>query len=340
MLEDGLHERANGRPEHLSGIDEAILIGERTGAGDGNLRIEARTGLVDVVEALSELQFSGVHIGTVVQQLDANARSEVLRQRLPFERAALNGLCGLTEQQRERVLHLAHLALQVYALSLHGVVGSLGTLHGRGAIAHTRVLHDLHLLPRLLGEVLHLADDGNLAVEHQQRVIEVGNTRDEIGLHHGLIVLRGEQLHLGRALGVEQIAEEVDIPRGRQRQLIGLRRGIAVELGNRALRREGHRRQESQSGHLQGLFDHLHVQGCIEHVHVVVEGRLNERLQLRVGEHRAPGHRAERRGVLHGQRVGERHGVAVESLGVDVGTLIFSVEALAAGEKEAEHGCQ
>ena len=340
VLEDGLHERAHCRKQQLSGIYKTVVIREGTRARDSDLRIETRTGLVDIVEALCELQFSGVHIGTIVEQLNAYTRGEVLRQILSVERAALNGLSGLAEQQRELVFHLAHLAQQVDTLSLYGIVGSLGALHGGGAIAGTRLLHHLHLLPSLLGEILHLSDDLHLAVEHEQRVVEVGHTRDEVGLHDGLIVLRGKQLHLRRALGIKQIAEEVDVPRCRQRQLVALRRHsrIGLETGDGALRREGHRRQEGQTSHLQRLLDHLHVQCCIEHVHVVVESGLDEVLQLRVGEHRAPGHVAKRSGVLHGQRVGERHGVAIESLRLHIGTFIFSIEALAA--REQDHGCK
>ena len=250
MLEDGLHEASHGRKQQFSGVHEAVVIGEGTRARDGDLRIEARARLIHVVEALRQRELGSVDVGTVVEQLDAHARGKVLGQVLPVERAAMDGLCGQSEQQRERVFDFAHLPEHVHALRLHAVVGGLGALHGCGAIAHARVFHHLHLLPRFFREFFHFADDFHLSVEHQERVVEVGHARNQVCLHHGLIVFRGEQLHLCRAFRVEQIAEEIDVPRGRQRQLIGFRRdgGVGLQSRDATLRRECQGGQEGQSG--------------------------------------------------------------------------------------------
>ena len=153
-----------------------------------------------------------MNVGTVVEQLYANARGKLRGQRLGGKSAASDGLAVLAYEQRQRVLHLAHLALQVYLLCLHAVVGCLGTLHGRGAVAHAVLVHELHLLPGLTGQLLHVADNLNLAVEHQQRVVEVGNARHYVALHHSLVVLGGKELHLCRPLHAEQVAEQVGVP--------------------------------------------------------------------------------------------------------------------------------
>ena len=127
---------------------------------------------------------------------------------------------------------------QIDLLGLNAIVGSLGTLHSRGTIADAVLVHELHLLPGILGELFHIGDNLHLTVEHQQRIVEVGDARDDVGLHHRLVVLRGDELHLSRALRTEQVAEEIDIPAGTDGQLVGLGGLGPVEGGQRALRTE------------------------------------------------------------------------------------------------------
>ena len=177
-------------------------------------------------------------VGTVVEQLDAHARREVGGQALSGEGSAGDGLSLLTDEQREGVLTLAHLTEQIDLLGLNAIVGSLGTLHCRGTIADAVLVHELHLLPGILGELFHIGDNLHLTVEHQQRIVEVGDARDDVGLHHRLVVLRGDELHLSRALRTEQVAEEIDIPAGTDGQLVGLGGLGPVEGGQRALRTE------------------------------------------------------------------------------------------------------
>ena len=332
VLENGLHEASHSRQQQFSGVHEAVVVGEGARTRDGDLRIEARARLIHVVEALRQRELGSVDVGTVVEQLDAHARGKVLGQVLSVERAAMDGLGRQSEQQRERIFDFAHLPQHIDALRLHAVVGGFGTLHGGRAIADARVFHHLHLLPRFFRQRLHLAHDFDLFVEHQQGVIEVGDARNQVGLDDGLIVFRGEQLHLCRAFRVEQIAEQIDVPRGCQRHLIDFRRdsGVGLQSGNRALCRERQRRQEGQSCTFQRLLDHFHVQRRVEHIHIVVERGLDEVLQRRVGEHRTPRHIAEGCGVGDGERVGQRNGVAKESLRVHIGSLVFPVKAFTA----------
>ena len=116
-----------------------------------------------------------MHVGTVGKHLDAHTRRELRRQALVGKGAAGNRLSGLADEQRERVLHLPDLALEVDLLRLHLIVGSLGTLHGGRAVADTVVVHELHLLPSLLRQLLHVGDNLHLTVEHQKGIIEVGD---------------------------------------------------------------------------------------------------------------------------------------------------------------------
>ena len=204
VLEDGLYKASHSRKQYLTRVHQSVVVGEGTGAGDGDVGVEAAACSIHVVEALSQLHLGSVHIGTVLQQLNAYARAVLLGQRLLVELSAGNGLGGLAHEQRERVLHFTNLALHVHHLGLYGEVARLGTLHSRRAIADTRLLHHFHLLPCVFRECRHVVEDFQLAVKQQQRVVEVGHVRNNVGLHNGLVVFRAQQLHLSAALSVQQ----------------------------------------------------------------------------------------------------------------------------------------
>ena len=188
-------------------------------------------------------------------------------------------------------------------LTLHLIVGSLSTLHGSRAIAHAVLVHELHLVPGVLGQLLHIVEDLHLTVERQQRVIEVGNAGNDVALHHRLIVLGGDELHLCRTLHAEQVAEKIDIPAGGDGQCIGLGGSSSVERRQCSLRIDTYRRQEGELRYLQRFGHHVHVESGIQQVGVVVESLLDERLQLRVGKDRTPMHIAKRRSIRHGERI-------------------------------------
>ena len=120
-------------------------------------------------------------------------------------------MTGLVEQQRHGVLHLTDLTLQVSLLCLDAVVVGLGRLH-TGRTGTSQLHLQLHHVPCILGESLHIGDDSQLLVEHHQRIVEVGHATDNLGLHSHLIVLRSQQLHLCRALLREQVSEEIQVP--------------------------------------------------------------------------------------------------------------------------------
>ena len=90
-------------------------------------------------------------------------------------------------------------------------MAGLSTLHAGRAV--TAQLHlELHHVPGILGQLRHIVHDLNLTVEHEQRVVHIGNAAHNLGLHHDLIVLDGQESHLGTALLIEQIAKEVNRP--------------------------------------------------------------------------------------------------------------------------------
>ena len=75
----------------------------------------------------------------------------------------------------------------------------LSALH-TGRTGTSQFFLQLHNIPSLFSQSYHLIHNLLLFVEHEQRVIDVGDARDNIGLHHGLIVFHGQELHLRTAL--------------------------------------------------------------------------------------------------------------------------------------------
>ena len=165
------------------------------------------------MEAGGEFHLGIVYVGTVVQQLQSHTRTELRGQRLLVELASHDGLSRLSEQQAERVFHLTYLTFHFGCLSHHLVVTSLSTLYADGA-GTTEFHLQFHHVPGLLGESRHLIHNLLLTVEHQQGIVEVGDIGDDIGLHHHLVVLHGQQLLLGTTLDGKKVAEEVDAPTG------------------------------------------------------------------------------------------------------------------------------
>ena len=221
---DRLHQRSHGGCENLSGIHDhtATTVGIRTGSTDGKTGIEAAAGSIHIIETACQVHLSSMHIGTVLQQLDAYTCCKLRRQHLIGEFSALDGLGRLAYQQREGVLHFTNLTLHIFYLCQHAVVTGLSTLHTGRTI--TAQLHlQFHHVPGILGKTRHVIQYLQLTVEHQQRIVHIGDTTHNLGLHHHLIVLGSQQCHLGTTFLVEQIAKEIHGPRGIQRHGISLR---------------------------------------------------------------------------------------------------------------------
>ena len=84
-------------------------------------------------------------------------------------------------------------------------------------------------------------------------------------------------------------------------------------------------RKEGQFGSFQHRLVHLYREGGIQQVSILGQSLLNELLQLRIGEDTTPRQVTEGSGILHGECIHVRQGVADESCGVHVGTLVFIV---------------
>ena len=178
-----------------------------------------------------------MHVRAVAQELYADTCGEFRRQRLVLKLAAADGLCRLTEQQGKRVLHFTNLTLQVGSLCLHRIVVGLCTLHA-GLLYTSQLFLQLHDVPCFLRKGLHVVNNLQLLVKHHQRVIHVGDVGNQLGLHHELIVFRGEQRHLCAALYIEQVAKEVYAPACLHWQRICLCSLVAVPRRDYSLRRE------------------------------------------------------------------------------------------------------
>ena len=192
-------------------------------------------------------------------------------------------------------------------------------------VGTSQFLLQFHYAPCVLGKLRHRVEYLKLTVEHQQGIIHIGHIGDELGLHHELIVLHTEKLHLCAALYIEDITKEIDCPRCRHRQRVNLGCLVAIPLRNGSLRCECHRRQEGQLSHCELRLNHLDVEGTVQVVGIVCECSLDERLQLRVGKYLTPRQIAERGSIRHCERVSVRLHVAYESLGVYLRTLVFVV---------------
>ena len=206
--EDGLQQVAEERGDPLAGIDGTAEVAKAGRGSDGDVRIELRTGGLHIVEAGSQRHLGIVNVGTVLQQGKAHSRGKLGGQRLLGECRAGNLLTSLTDEQRQGILRSPNLATELIDLRLCGQVGSLGALHTGGAHA-SEVILQLHHLPRLLGHLAHLGDDGQLLVEHQQGVVAVGNAADDLCTNRHLVVLHAQELHLRGALLRQDVAEEV-----------------------------------------------------------------------------------------------------------------------------------
>ena len=171
------------------------------------------------MEAGSELHLGIMHVGTVLQQSNTDTGSKLCRQRLGLQSRTGNLLTSLSDEQTEGILGRANLTSEVVGLRLCGQIGSLSTLYaGRANTTECELL--LHHLPRLLSHIAHLGNDSQLLVEHQQGVVGIGDAADNLCTDCHLVVFHAQQLHLGRTLLRQDVAEEIYSPAGSHRNRV------------------------------------------------------------------------------------------------------------------------
>ena len=162
-------------------------------------------------------------------------------------------------------------------------------------------------------------------VQHQQRVVGVGDAGDELRAH-GLPVVPALGIEgLRLLLGVAHPAEDVQLPTGGDGHGVGPRGLAPVEAAHAALGRQGEGGQERELGREQGGFGFLHAELGGAVIGVVGQPLFYQSLQDGVGEDFPPIGIPEVRGV---SRLGER--LAVEVFGHGLDGLVSVVDAATA----------
>ena len=111
---------------------------------------------------------------------------------------------------------------------------------------------------------------------------------DDLRLHRLSVGVTGQEQRPGALAGVAEAAEDVELPRGRQREAICLRGRGAVYTAERGLRRQRKGGQEGQVGRRERRLGLLHLQVCPTEIRVVTQPALDKRLETDVGEDVAP----------------------------------------------------
>ena len=330
-----LGKRTYRRCQEFAGVDNhrTRRIGPSGTAAQGNGRIESRAGGIGNVESSLQGPFGRADIGTGGKHLYRNSDGKVGRELLSFEHPAFVVAGRFGQQQGQAVFHLVDLFLQVEYRGLYLIPGGFHLRHG-GLIGQARIhqrpgrRHGFP--PRLFG----LDGELQLLVEHQQRIIRIGNAGNELGAHGLTIVIALCIKRLGLLLGIAHAAKDVQFPTGRNRQRVGLRGFHAVEAAHRALGCQGKRGQKSQLGREQGGLGFFYAQLGRQVVGVVFQALLDECLQVRVGKELFPVQRAQygfggiRRGLPFGRQCGSLF--AVKVLGHFGSRLVFGVHAATA----------
>ena len=158
------------------------------------------------------------------------------REGLVFQPSPFHALRGLFEQQAEGVFGFPDAFFDVGDRGGDHVAVGLA-LHDGCLVHHPGFFHGFHRLDGFPPQDGGFFRDGQLPVEHQQRVVGVSDGRDHLCLHGLAVGLALQQGGLGSPLGVGQLAEQVDFPARDSGKRVGLRGGGFVEAAHRSLGR-------------------------------------------------------------------------------------------------------
>ena len=182
-----------------------------------------------------------------------------------------------SQQDRERILDLPYRAVQLDVRGLYLMQGS-PHLYDRCLCGHTRLFHRLHHTDILLIDTYGLCRNIYLAIQHQQGEVGVGYAADQLRTNRLTAILT---LEVGRPLptrGVQQLAEQVDLPAGRTRNTVGLCGVGPIVAIQFALPRDVDGGQIGQTSGGQQSLRLLHTQDSRLHIHIVRQSLLDQSL--------------------------------------------------------------
>ena len=117
------------------------------------------------------------------------------------------------KQKGKTVLGLADLLLQVEHRALYLIVSSFHLRYGR-FIRHSGVHQGAGGCHGFFPCLFRLPGDGELLVQHQQRIVSIGYSCNQLGTHSLAVVLALGIQCLGLLLGIAHTAENIQFPTG------------------------------------------------------------------------------------------------------------------------------
>ena len=335
VLEEGLRERRDGRPDEITWVGDgrpcAARPAGRSAQRDGG--IEGRTGGVSRIESGGQTLLGAHHVRTLRQERGRQPDAERSGHLPGVHLATLHGVNAVAQQDGQPILRLADLLAEGEHRGADAVPVGLGLRHG-GVVVSPGRHQRAHGLDVLLPVGGRLFGDLQLLVEHGQRIIIGSDARDDLRLHRLSVGVTGQEQRPGALAGVAEAAEDVELPRGRQREAIRLRGRGAVYAAERGLRRQRKGGQEGQVGRRERRLGLLHLQVCPAEIRVVTQPALDKCLEADVGEDVAPGQAPQVRCVAVGL-----FGVAIEAVRADtVGALIVRIDAAAVQHGRCDEG--
>ena len=214
-VEQRLRQRGHGGGKELARVDDhrTCRVCPAGAAAQRDRGVEGGTGGVGSVECLCQRLFGTAHVGAVGEHLQGHAHRKVLRQALLGEASAGKGAGDVGKEQRKGVLHLVELFAQVEQGSTYIVVCGLSLREG-GFGHHSGSFHGAGGGDALFPGGFGGGGDLDLGVEHQQRIVVVGDGGNQLRLYRLFIVTALRHDSLCTPLGVRQPAEDVDLPTG------------------------------------------------------------------------------------------------------------------------------
>ena len=215
------------------------------------------------------------HIRSVGKHLHRDAYGKMIRQCLSFQLATFDTAGAFRQQKRQAVFRLVDLFFQVEYRGGDAIIGSLHLRHG-GFVCQTRIHQGARGVDGFLPRLLRTLRDRKLLVQHQQGVVDIGDTGNKLRPDRLPVVMALFEQRLRLLLGVAHAAENIQFPACRDGHGIGLRRLAPVEAAHRPLRGEGERRQERQAGGHQRGFGFLDAPLCGAEVGVALQALLDQ----------------------------------------------------------------